>query len=56
MLLFLPPRVQAIIGVAIIATGLGLHSYIVAGLGAVGLAIGAGRWVQASRHKSELQR
>lgn len=51
MLLFLlPPVVQAAIGVVIAVVGLALmHSYIVAGVGAVGIAVGAARWVRARR-------
>jgi hypothetical protein len=49
MLLFLPPRIQALIGVAVVVTGLALHSVIIAAIGGVGLAVGAGRWVHARR-------
>jgi hypothetical protein len=55
MLLFLPPRVQALIGVAVIVTGLALHSLIIAAVGGVGLAVGAGRWAY-SRRKSAMSR
>lgn len=50
MLLFLPPRVQALIGIAVVVLGLALHSYIVAGIGAVGLVVGGTRWVHARRN------
>jgi hypothetical protein len=49
MLLFLSPRIQALIGVLAIATGLALHSPIIAAFGGLGLAVGAGRWVYARR-------
>jgi hypothetical protein len=49
MLLFLPPRIQALIGLAVIVTGLALHSIIIAALGGVGLVIGTARWAH-SRH------
>jgi hypothetical protein len=53
MLLFLPPRIQALIGVVVMVIGLvALHSLIVAALGTVGLAVGAGRWIH-SRRKGE---
>jgi hypothetical protein len=51
MLLFVPPRIQALIGVAVIVTGLALHSLIIAAVGGVGLAVGVGRWVH-SRHNT----
>lgn len=55
MLLFLPPVIQALIGVVVVVIGLALGSFIIAGLGTVGLAVGAGRWVH-SRRKGALQR
>jgi hypothetical protein len=55
MLLFLPPRIQALIGVAVIAGCLALHSLIIVAVGGVGLAVGAGRWVHA-RRKSAVSR
>lgn len=55
MLLFLPPLIQAVIGVVVIVIGLAVGSLIVAGLGTVGLAIGAGRWIY-SRRKAEVSR
>ena len=38
MLLFLPPIVQVLIGVVVIAIGLAVHMYIIAGLGLVAIA------------------
>jgi hypothetical protein len=57
MLLFLlPPAVQTVIGVVILVVGLVLlHSVIIAGAGAVGVAIGAARYVR-SRRANGLQR
>jgi hypothetical protein len=51
MLLFLlPPVVQAAIGVVIAVVGLALlHSYIIAGIGVVGIAVGAARYVRSRR-------
>ena len=41
LLFFLPPVVQVLIGVVIIVVGLAvLHSYIIAGIGLVGVAVG----------------
>ena len=54
-LFFLPPVVQAVIGVAVIAGGLVLHSYILAGVGAASLVIGGARWATRSR-RSGFQR
>lgn len=55
MLLFLPPLVQALIGLVVVVVGLALGSFIIAGLGTVGLVIGVGRWIH-SRQKSAVQR
>ena len=49
-LFFLPPVVQAAIGVVIVVVGLALmHSYIVAGAGAVGIAVGTARYLRSRR-------
>jgi hypothetical protein len=48
-LFLLPPVVQAVIGVAVIAVGLALHSYIIAGVGVAGLVVGGARWATRSR-------
>ncbi len=55
MLLFLPPPVQALIGIACIVLGLALHVLFLAAIGVVGLIIGGARWVHA-RRKGALQR
>ena len=50
LLFFLPPVVQAAIGVVIVVVGLALmHSYIVAGAGAVGIAVGTARYLRSRR-------
>jgi hypothetical protein len=49
LLFFLPPIVQVLIGVAVIAIGLAVHMYIVAGIGIVGIAVGATRYVRSRR-------
>ena len=56
LLFFLPPVVQVAIGVVVLVVGLAvLHMYIVAGIGLVGIAVGATRYVR-SRRPSGLQR
>jgi hypothetical protein len=52
MLLFLPPHIQAGIGVVVVGIGLALGSLIIAGAGAAGLAVGVGRWVYTKRRAS----
>ncbi len=54
-LFFVPPVVQAVVGVAVIAGGLVLHSYIIAGVGVASLVIGGARWATRSR-RSGFQR
>ena len=49
-LFFLPPVVQAVIGVVLIAVGLALHLYILAPIGAVGLVIAGARWARSRRN------
>jgi hypothetical protein len=50
LMFFLPPVVQVLIGVVVLVVGLAVfHSVIVAGVGAVGLAIGAIRWSRKQR-------
>jgi hypothetical protein len=50
LLFFLPPVVQAAIGVVVAVVGLALlHSYIIAGFGLAGIAIGAARYVRSRR-------
>jgi type IV secretory pathway TrbD component len=55
MLLFLPPRAQALLGIAAVVLGVALHLWIVAALGVVGLVVGGVRWVHG-RRKGALQR
>jgi len=50
LLFFLPPVVQVAIGVVGFVIGLALlHSVIIAGIGAVGIAVGAARYVRSRR-------
>jgi hypothetical protein len=50
LLFFLPPVVQAAIGVVILVAGLVLlHSVILAGVGAVGVAVGGARYLRSRR-------
>jgi uncharacterized membrane protein (Fun14 family) len=57
MLLFLlPPAVQVAIGVVVFVVGLAVvHMYIIAGIGLVGIAVGATRYVR-SRRPNGIQR
>jgi hypothetical protein len=49
LLFFLPPIVQVLIGVVVIAIGVAVHMYIIAGVGLVGIAVGATRYVRSRR-------
>jgi hypothetical protein len=50
LLFFLPPVVQAAIGVVILVVGLALaHSVIIAGIGVGGVAVGGVRYVRSRR-------
>jgi type IV secretory pathway TrbD component len=49
LLFFLPPIVQVLIGVVVIAIGLAVHMYVIAGFGLVGIAVGATRYVRSRR-------
>jgi hypothetical protein len=55
LLFFLPPLVQVAIGVVGLVVGLALHMVIIAGIGVVGIAVGATRFVR-SRRSNGLQR
>ncbi len=56
VLFFLPPVVQAALGVVVAIVGLALlHSYLIAAAGAVGIAVGAARYVR-SRRRTGFQR
>jgi hypothetical protein len=55
LLFFLPPIVQALIGVAMLVAGVALQSVIIAGIGVLGLAVGGARYVR-SRRRSGFQR
>ena len=50
MLFFFPAKIQAVVGVVLIVVGLAvLHSFIMAGLGVVGVVFGATRYVRSRR-------
>jgi hypothetical protein len=50
LMFFLPPVVQVLIGVVVLVVGLAVfHSAIVAGVGVLGLAVGAVRWARKQR-------
>jgi hypothetical protein len=49
MLLFLPPIVQALIGVAVLGAGVATHLPILDAIGCVGIAVGGYRWQRKRR-------
>ncbi len=50
MLFFFPAKIQAVVGVVFIVAGLTVvHSFILAGLGVLGVAFGATRYVRSRR-------
>jgi hypothetical protein len=50
MLFFVPAKIQAAVGVVMIVAGLTvLHSFILVGLGVLGVAFGAARYVRSRR-------
>ncbi|HTX26695.1 MAG TPA: hypothetical protein VME19_06725 [Streptosporangiaceae bacterium] len=50
LMFFLPPVVQAVIGVVLLVVGVAVfHSVIIAAVGGVGLAVGAVRWARKQR-------
>jgi type IV secretory pathway TrbD component len=55
MLVFLPPAVQALIGIVAVVVGLALHIFIIAGLGLLSVGIGTARWVRSRRHATAEQ-
>jgi hypothetical protein len=50
MLLFLPPIVQALIGVALIGAGVATHVVILDAIGCVGIVVGGYRWQRKRRN------
>jgi hypothetical protein len=52
LLFFLPPVVQVAIGIVVVVIGVALHMVIITGIGVVGLAIGATRFVRSRRSKA----
>jgi hypothetical protein len=56
MLFFFPAKIQAVAGVVFIVVGLTvLHSFILAGVGVLGVAFGASRYLR-SRRSNAFQR
>ena len=50
LLFFLPPIVQAAIGVVILVVGIAVaHSVVIAGIGVLGVAVGGVRYVRSRR-------
>jgi hypothetical protein len=50
MLFFFPAKVQIVAGIILLVVGLAvLHSFITAGLGVLGVAFGATRYVRSRR-------
>ena len=52
MLLFLPPIVSAVIGVALLGAGVAVHSVILGAIGCVGIAVGSYRWLRKRRDEA----
>jgi hypothetical protein len=46
LLVFLPPLVQALIGIAVLGAGVAVHSVILGALGCLGIAVGGYRWLR----------
>ncbi|MGH3202393.1 MAG: hypothetical protein ACRDOA_20135 [Streptosporangiaceae bacterium] len=56
MLFFFPAKVQLVAGIVLLVVGLAvLHSFITAGLGVLGIAFGATRYIR-SRRPNGIQR
>jgi len=49
MLIFLPPIVQILGGVALLGVGVATHLIVLDGLGAVAIILGAARWTRKQR-------
>ena len=49
LLFFLPPAVQVAVGLVVLVVGLALHYFIIAGIGLVGIAVGATRYARSRR-------
>jgi hypothetical protein len=48
MLIFLPPIVQVLGGIAVLGAGVAVHSVILDALGGLSLAVGGARWLRRS--------
>jgi hypothetical protein len=46
MLLFLPPVIQALIGIALLGAGVATHLVILEALGCLGIVVGGYRWLR----------
>lgn len=46
MLLFFPPLIQALIGVAVLVAGVVTHIAILDAIGGLGIAVGGYRWLR----------
>jgi hypothetical protein len=50
MVFFFPAKIQAVVGVVMIVAGLAVvHSFIMAGVGVLGVAFGATRYLRSRR-------
>ena len=49
MTIFLPPIVQILVGIALLAAGVATHIAILDALGALSLIIGGARWLRKQR-------
>ena len=49
MLLFIPPLIQAVLGIVILGAGIALHNVIVGALGCLSLVVGGARWLRKRR-------
>jgi hypothetical protein len=50
MFLFIPPVIQAVIGVVVLGAGVALHSVILDAVGGLGLVVGGARWLRKRRN------
>lgn len=55
MLLFLPPLVQALIGVGLLGAGVATHLGILEALGCLGVVVGGYRWQRKRRNRGAIR-
>lgn len=55
MLLFLPPLVQALIGVGLLGAGVATHLVVLDAIGCVGIAVGGYRWQRKRRNRGAIR-